>query len=375
MKFLLYISALLPVLFSCTNSATDDVAIRNSIAAEAQLQQMNAMLYERGQGFSSDIRSEYHTTPKNAEMIFKNRNLFSIIKRMDEIDSLTTEIIYSIDQLKVSLLKEAGEKYALEKEPSLLPNPFDFSDLENASDTDAPSEILLTNSPHEKAKELFNHFKTYRNELVKIVGRTEVKKVHVVDITDYKSTSDLEEKVMAQIGSKVPNPMDDEQAITDLYVNLTLPNHLIQNGEKRPWPEANFQHVSLIGAITQLTILQNKILGARSYALAHIGSKMMSCDYGFNKIIPFAQGPSLIYEGDTAEITVGIAAFDSYNQPEVTLKSIDGEVLKPENGTGKVLVNPKKGIQKIKGTVSIKNKSGVKKTENWEWEIRVLPKK
>ena len=90
--------------------------------------------------------------------------------------------------------------------------------------------------------------------------------------------------------------------------------------------------------------------------------------------MPFASGPSLIHEGESTEITVGMVAFDSYNQPEVTIQFLQGEVLKSENGTGKVRVNPKKGLQKIKGTVSIRNKSGVKKTMDWEWDIQVLPK-
>ncbi|MGV3611565.1 MAG: hypothetical protein ACO1N0_11485 [Fluviicola sp.] len=374
MKSILWGLSILTLL-SC-NSATDDAAIRNSIAAEAQLQQMSIGLYERGSGFSSNIRSEYNTTPRNAENSAKRGKLLSLINQMDDIDSLTAEIIYSIDQLKVSLLKAAGENYSLGKEALALPHSFDFSPLKSASNTSIPTELLLnSHSSNQTGKELFNSFKRYRNELIKIVGRTETQKLPVVDITNYKSIADLQEKVKTQIGSKVPNAMEDEQAITDLYVNLTLPNHLIQNNKKIPWAEATFQYSNLIGAITQLTILQNKILGARAYAMAHIGSKLMSCGYDFDRIVPFSQGPSIIKEGDTAEITVGVAAFDSYNQPEVTLQSIDGEILKPENGTGKVRIKPKKGLQKIKGTVSIKNKSGIKKTENWEWDIQVLPKK
>ena len=366
---------LILTLLSC-NSATDEAAIRNSIAAEAQLQITSIMQFERGSGFSSNIRSEYNTTPRNAENSAKRSKISWIMDKINEIDTLTAKIIYSIDQLKVSLLKAAGENYSLGKEALVLPNSFDFSTLKNASNTSIPTELLLnSHSSNQIGKELFNSFKRYRNELVKIVGRTETQKVHVIDITNYKNIADLQEKVKTQIGSKVPNFMEDQQAIIDLYVNLTLPNHLNQNGEQIPWAEATFQHSSLIGAITQLTILQNKILAARAYALAHITSIGCFADYGFTEIIPFAQGPSLIHEGETAEITVGIAAFDSYNQPEVTLQSIDGEVLKPENGTGKVVIKPKQGLQKIKGTVSIKNKSGVKKTENWEWDIQVLPKK
>jgi hypothetical protein len=364
-------SFLLLILFSC-NSIENDASIRNAIASEAQLQQMNVMLYGNGERYASNIREEFGTTPKNQEMISKNSKLLFIMNKIDQIDSLTAAIIHSIDQLKISLLKEAGENYPINKERSVLPSTFDFANLKNASNTHPASELLLnSDSPGEKGMELFNQFKNYRNELVETVGRTEVKMPFVKDINDYTDEADLRTKVLEQISSKVPNPRDNQQAITDIYVLLTLPNLIDGNN----WATNSFEHSSLIGCISTLTILQNKILQARAFALAHITSIGCFADYGFDKIIPFAQGPSLIYEGETAEITVGIAAFDSYNQPEVTLQSIDGEILKSGQGTGKVRVKPSEGLQKIKGTVSIRNKSGTKKTENWEWDIRVLPKK
>jgi hypothetical protein len=169
--------------------------------------------------------------------------------------------------------------------------------------------------------------------------------------------------------------MDNQQAITDLYLMLTLPNSVTVNSTAEHWITNTFSHSTLAGTITHLTILQNKVLTARAYALAHISSKVSVCGYGFDKIMPFANGPTLIHEGESTEITVGMVAFDSYNQPEVTIQSGGGEVLKPENGIGKVRVKPKKGLQVIKGSVSIKNKSGVKKTAYWEYYIQVLPKK
>lgn len=364
-------SFLLLVLFSC-NSIENDASIRNAIASEAQLQQMNVMLYGNGERYASNIREEFSTTPKNQEMISKNSKLLFIMNKIDQIDSLTAAIIHSIDQLKVSLLKEAGENYPINKERSVLPSPFDFANLKNASNTHAASELLLnSDSPGEKGMELFNQFKNYRNELVKTVGSTMVQKMVVTDINDFTNEADLITKIKTQITSKAPNYRDDQESLTEIYKTLTLPNQV----EGKTWAVNSFEHSSLIGCISTLTILQNQILQARAFALAHITSIGCFADYGFDKIIPFAQGPSLIYEGETAEITVGIAAFDSYNQPEVTLQSIDGEILKSEQGTGKVHVKPSEGLQKIKGTVSIRNKSGTKKTENWEWDIRVLPKK
>jgi hypothetical protein len=375
MKFTLS-GFLLLTLFSCTNSEEEAVT-KNNIETESQLQKMNVMLYERGEDFSSNIKSEWSTTPKNIENQVMRSHLSKIIRQINDIDTLTLHTIYFLDQLKASLLEGDRPGQGIELKPSIVPNIFDFTVIETPLNTDITRDFFINsdNIPSKTGIELFNRFKSYRNDLVKVVGSIENHKMFVKDINDYKNEKDLEEKVISQISSKVPNPMDDQQAIKDLYINLTLPNYVSDGNKKTPWVSATFQHSNLIGAISQLTILQNKILQARAYALAHISSRMNSCGYGFDRIIPFAQGPSIIHEGETADITVGIAAFDSYNQPEVTLQSINGEILKPENGTGKVRVKPKKGLQKIQGTVSIKNKSGVKKTERWEWDVQVLPKK
>lgn len=362
---------------SC-NNAENQSEIRNSIDVEAQLQKMNVMLYERGEYFSANLRSALAATPKNTENQAINKHLYKMAGQINEIDSLTIEMIYFLDVLKNRLMQKDNGNQSFDLKHSIIPNNFDLSLLNKPLDTDISTNFFINsdgNSPNRPGIGLFNMLKSYRKNLVKIVGSNELKKMFIKDINDYENQQDLEEKVISQISSKVPNPIDDQQVVTDLYTILTLPKTINTNAGKEHWIVNTFAHSNLIGAISQLTILQNKILGARALAMAHINSKMSYCGSGFDKIVPFAQGPSLIHEGESAEITIGIAAFDSYNQPEVTLESIEGEILQSENGTGKVRIKPKKGLQKVKGTVSIKNKSGIKKTLMWEWDIQVLPKK
>ena len=192
MKSILYISVLLLVLFSCTNSATDDAATRNSIAAEAQLQQMNRMLYDSGERHASNIWEELITTPKNEELVSKRHKLTLMLNRITEIDSITKKIIYAIDQIKFALLKTDGKNYPIWETSEVYPNPFDLTNLKNASDTEISSELLLNgDSPNKKGMDLFNRFKAYRNQFVQIVGRTEVQNMFVKDINDYKNLIDL----------------------------------------------------------------------------------------------------------------------------------------------------------------------------------------
>ncbi len=375
---LIAIAFLILALASCSNSAEDTAVIKNSIASEAQLQQMNVMLYNNGNRFSENVLDEFHSTPKNPEYEAMRDYLNKTVKRLNQIDSVTLTAINALDRLKISLMEIDNGNHSFNLNRSIIPNNFDLSLLKSPLNTGIATDFFINSdetSSSEKGLDLFNILKSYRNDLITIVAIRKHRRVLIEDITNYGNNEAFEKKVISEISSMIPFPIDDKQVATNLYINLTLPKSVSNGNKKTPWILATFQHSNLIGAITQLTILQNKVLEARAIALQHISLIGCFAEYGFDRIVPFASGPSLIHEGETAEISVGMAAFDSYNQPGVTLESIDGEVLKPENGTGKVRVKPKKGLQKIQGTVSIKNKSGIKKTTTWEWDIQVLPKK
>jgi hypothetical protein len=80
-------------------------------------------------------------------------------------------------------------------------------------------------------------------------------------------------------------------------------------------------------------------------------------------------------EGQEGEIQVMMAAFDSNNLPSVTVTDSEAKIIITDDSRGLIRIKPKAGLQKFKGTVSIKNQSGIAKTEHWEWTINVLPKK
>ena len=148
----------------------------------------------------------------------------------------------------------------------------------------------------------------------------------------------------------------------------------IYNGKKVHWISATFNDATLISAIASLSLLEQDILSARAMALAHWKSKVSTCGYSFNTIMPLATGPSTSFEGEEVKIQVLMAAFDSENQPRVTTTYGTSMITHNGDGTGTVMITPKLGLNTIKGTVSIRNKSGVEKTENWEWTVNVLKK-
>lgn len=140
--------------------------------------------------------------------------------------------------------------------------------------------------------------------------------------------------------------------------------------QEKHWIGMTFDHSPLVAAVAALSSMQQDVLSARALALAHWKGKVSTGEYSFNKIMPLAYGPAVANSGDDVELQVMMAAFDSDNQPTVT--SSTGSVEYPGNGQGIVKFKAGGSTMSISGTVSIKNKSGVKKTQDWKHEVTIM---
>jgi gliding motility-associated protein GldM len=140
------------------------------------------------------------------------------------------------------------------------------------------------------------------------------------------------------------------------------------------WIGATFDHAPLVAAIASLTSMQQDVLAARALSMAHWKSKVSTGEYSFNKIIPLAYGPEVANSNEEIELQVMMAAFDSDNQPVVTVDGYDNQdmVSYPGNGQGIVKMTTGSGEMELTGTVSIKNKSGVTKTEPWKKTVVIM---
>ena len=136
------------------------------------------------------------------------------------------------------------------------------------------------------------------------------------------------------------------------------------------WIGMTFDHAPLVAGIAALSSLQQDILAARALAMAHYKSKVSTGEYSFNKIVQLAYGPVVANSNEEIELKVMMAAFDSDNQPKVTANT--GTITYPGNGTGVVKINTGGSTMELSGTVSIKNKSGVPKTEEWNHTIVIM---
>lgn len=358
------------------------------VAIEENIQKANIAQLERGDKFKSDVDEELSTTPKNAENAAKREKLQKILKQMDEVNNVSDKILKSIDAIKMDILEKSGEavkEYKKDDEETILwekaafckPIRMHLMAVQAKDQYDIPMHEIIgedIKTPTAAGKTLWEDFNKYRSDMVKIVGSYKDGgknySINPVAINNYEKNSDLVKEVTKMIAKANVNHRDDDQVLQDIYVNLSKPER-VKVGEETGvhWIGATFDHSPLVASVASLSSMQQDILSARALALAHLKSKVSTGEYSFNKIVGLAYGPSIANTGDEVELKVMMAAFDSDNQPEVTgpgAITVDG-------GQGTLKAKVSGGAEMVlSGTVSIKNKSGVKKTENWQHTIKIM---
>jgi len=376
---------------SCQNDESgSDANIRDLIKMEEQIQAINRVQLYRGDEYLSDIKWEIAAS-KGIDHKYKKTILESLFGNMEHIDQLSHEMLLDLQKLKIQLIKKANEDVTnsgilqngkIDKNEIL--SSFNLYAIKHPENTSSAEELFLihNDAPSVIGNELFDRIKTFRRELVNAVGtynwRNDVSfNVSTVDFNSFKDKDELIARTTAMIDKQQANLKEDRRVLIDLYVMLSKPA-MIQDskGNELPWVVDQFQSASLVGAIGTLSVLEQEVLKARVLALSLYASKVNICGYGFDKIMPIASGPNVVHVGEVVELEVGMVAFDSYNEPKVMTDLNNAEIVYSNNGKGLVRFVPAiRGEQTIRGTVAIKNRSGVVKEEAWEWKIYVLPQK
>ena len=366
------------------------------VAIEENTQKANIVQFDRGTGFYNDVKSELASTKNDAENKAKREKLLYVIKQMELIDAEAAKMIKSIDEIKVDILKESGENVADVKnndeqailwtkpDPSRpsLPRRMHLMAVQAKDQYDVPMHVIIgedIKNPTGLGKKLWEDFNNYRNKVVELTGSykwgEKTFTVKPKNIPDFKDNKDLTEKVKKMIEGSKGNLKEDKQVLIDLYVGMTkLEKTTVHEIPGVHWIGATFDHSPLVAAVASLSSMEQDVLAARALSLAHWKSKVSTGEYSFNKIMPLAYGPVVANSGDDIELQVMMAAFDSDNQPKVTINGYEGAdvVSYPGNGQGVVKVKAGGSTMELSGTVSIKNKSGVNKKEEWKHSIIIM---
>ncbi len=386
---------LLLIISSCkTEVKVDDNLIGSVISMEDKVQHANILQTDFGNSYYYDVQSEYLGTRGDQEMKMKSAKLKYYLDKMEEIDAETSTILALIDGYKMDLLKNAGENISLDRDEAptsifwsksnsnskQMLNRLNLRAVKDKSNSEIATTYFTSSveKPSTKGIELWKAFNSYRHQLVSIVGTSIVRDrnftINPSEINEFKNVDDLVEKVTEMLKASNANLMEDESILLQIYLSLTKQEFKNREGKKVHFIDATFNDMPLVSAIAELTSLQYDVLSARRMAIMHLKSKVSTCSYAFDSILPVAIGPSVAKEGEKVEFKVFMAAYDSHNQPAVKFTEGNEGSIDISEGIAIVKVVPKSGINTYKGTVSIMNKSGEIETKNWEWKINALPK-
>jgi hypothetical protein len=386
----------LAILFGCqdTHEASFEASLDSSMYAARQMDNANQAAFYHGTDFYDYLSYELKTASSADDFSPKPDRLSVIFAHVDSIEYACAALISLIEDIKTDLLKKEAENITKEKpndpnvivwrkynpEKGCLPSNLNLFALKQPETSHFVNIELLGDSDlklSRKGQKLWNALNAYRRSILKHTGSYNWGKsefnIQVKAINQFADRDDLVRQVSSMVDASKANLKEDRQVLIDLYIMLTKPEFVEKNGNKMHWMNSMFKDAPIVSAIASLSALENEILHARSLAYMHWRSKRGHCCYGFNQIIPVATGPSTIKEGEELEIKVSIVAFDSDKQPVVTIEGYESHI-DYDNGLGIVTVKPKKGLQTIRGTVTIKNNAGTARTEPWEWTVNVLDK-
>lgn len=286
------------MLFSCNNKR-QEALIRNAIETESTLARLNIAELENGNGIYSDVRTEWMITPNNnPENQEKLNRLNSMLGRMSQVNVETGQMIRMIDMIKINLLTGYGEKLNLNPhDPNRIlqaindpkypevPARFNLSEIQSAGKTVSsdPAHIL-------------NELNKYRLKITEIMGTySEGNKTWSIKpfvINGFESQKDLRSAVGKMIRSSQANPLD-ERVLTEVYCILT------ETGK-----EEKYENLPLITVMSNLSLLQNKILTARRMAIRHIRNDFNRFVGGlmFNEARAIAYGPDVVKRGEEIKL-------------------------------------------------------------------------
>jgi gliding motility-associated protein GldM len=359
------------------------------VAIEENIQKANQTEYFRGQ----EKRAELSETAQDKTEPERAKKAAKMLKIVDEIDKITASRIEFIDKLKKQILEETGEDVKAKgpghiivtdysKNDPLKPARMDLDKVNGKDKYDDAMRIMIgpeTNirDPKGEGIKLWQSLNGYRKELTETIaaykGSDELPAYYFKApmINKYKDQKDLGDQIDKAI-AKSNVAQDDKEAIKKIYASLTKEEFSrVHDQDGVHWIGKTFDHSPSVAAIASLSSLQKDILAARADAVALIRSRVGGGEYSFNKIMALAYGPELANSGDEIELQVLMAAYDSDKQPGVTVSG--GSLSEVKEGKGYIKARASSGgDMTIRGTITITNKSGVPKTENWEKTIKIM---
>ncbi|WP_070138550.1 type IX secretion system motor protein PorM/GldM [Crocinitomix algicola] len=299
-------------------------------------------------------------------------------ERAYEVQKLTTEVVsYLLGEANEMIKISEGADWVEEKdEEGNITKLKPLSDITGMDNYDIPTNLFIGGNPDKPAQRgLDIRLKVieYRNAVAKIMATYKTPKGdYTFDAPE--DLANLDEALLTA------NPQDTAQ-IKAFMRSLDLPEEITQkiHGEEEThkWPAVMFDHAPIVAAAAMLTALKLDVKNSESMATEFLLSKVDVQEFDFNKIEPLAfASTGYINQGDSLNLRVMIAAYDSTETPDVKwgqdADTSNQDGWKPAtNADGSIsLIGEKPGLHKVKGVIYVKQR-GVKVPKPWEFDYTV----
>ena len=142
-------------------------------------------------------------------------------------------------------------------------------------------------------------------------------------------------------------------------------------GKEQNWEMHNFYHMILAANVTFLNKLVADVHNVESDVVRTLFNSVSADDYKFDMVAPkVIPSSKLIFQGDTYEADIMVAALDSKQNPEVM---IGGRQVPAEGGIAKYTVNATTtGLQTYRGTIKVAGPDGEAKEYPFEESYFVM---
>jgi hypothetical protein len=163
--------------------------------------------------------------------------------------------------------------------------------------------------------------------------------------------------------------LDDMEAFKQIYFNITNQNIFLDE-------EVDFfmEPQSLLKTLNILTISESQLLNAGSFLVRLLRSNIgCGAEFPFDKIFINVDGPEVVKVGDSIQLRLFYSFYDSDQLPMIKINNLNPKnySLRQKDGMTYLKIKADKKIE-LKGTLTILNKSGVPKTNEWSKKIDVL---
>ena len=143
------------------------------------------------------------------------------------------------------------------------------------------------------------------------------------------------------------------------------------NGKHQNWEQHNFYHVILAANVTFLNKLIADVRNVEIDVVSLLYGSISAEDYKFDMVQPkVIPNSKLVFQGDTYEAEIMVAALDSKQNPEVV---IGGRTIPASGGIAKYTVTAgATGLQTYRGTIKVAGPDGELKEYPFESEYFVM---